>query len=79
MVVHIQGGASDLRIHRPAGVPVQLRVRGGASRVTLDEQRLGAVGGELRLATPDEAARTDLYQIEIDGGASRLTVDADLS
>lgn len=77
VTVHIRGGVSDLRIRRPAGVPVQLRVRGGASNVALDEQRLGAVGGELRLATPDEATKTDLYQIEIDGGASRLTVDTD--
>jgi hypothetical protein len=77
VVVRVKGGASDLRIHRPAGVPVRLRVRGGASRVALDEQRLGAVGGEARLVSADDAGAPDRYTIEIDGGASKLTVDTD--
>ena len=37
----LNGGANDLRIERPGDVAVRLRVRGGAIRVELDEQRLG--------------------------------------
>jgi hypothetical protein len=79
VVVRIRGGVSDLSIHRPADVPVRLRVRGGASRISLDEQRLGAAGGEVRLASLTDVGTADRYEIEIHGGASKLTVATDLT
>jgi hypothetical protein len=51
--VHIRGGASQVRIRQPAGVPVQLRVGSGVADLRFDEQEWGAVGGGLRLATPE--------------------------
>lgn len=74
--VCIDGGVSRVQISRPAWVPGQLQVRGGANRLEFDGQRFGAIGGDLRLASPawDEAG--DRYDMDIRGGASRLQIDA---
>lgn len=77
VLLRIRGGVSEVSIHRPAGVPVQLRVKGGATSIALDDQRLGAVGRGLRLASADGGEAAGRYVIEIHGGASRLTVDTD--
>lgn len=73
--VSVDGGASRLDLRRPAGVPAHLQVRGGANGLGFDAQRFGAVGGDLRLASPGWELATDRYDIEVRGGASRLTVD----
>ena len=75
--VTIHGGASDLRIHRPAGVPVRLRVGHGVADLRFDEQQWGAVGGELRLATPEATQAPDRYEIEIGSGAAHLEITAE--
>ena len=48
----------------------------GVSKLAFDEQRFGAVGGETHLQTPDYEGAADRYDIEVSGGASKLTVDA---
>lgn len=73
--IGIGGGVSKLTIHRPAAVPVRLRIEGGASQLVLDDQRFGAVGGELRLTSRHDQSAPDRYEIAIGGGASRLTID----
>jgi hypothetical protein len=73
--IRIGGGASKLTIHRPAGVPVRLRIKGGASQLVLDDQRFGAVGGETRLNSHHDQNAPDRYEVTIGGGASRLTID----
>lgn len=74
--VRVSGGASDVTIHRPAGVAARVRVGRGASKLTFDDQHFGAIGGETRLQRPDYDGATDRYNVEVTGGASRLTVDA---
>jgi hypothetical protein len=49
-------------------------VRGGANRLELDGRRFGAVGGELRLASPGWDTAGDRYDVEVQGGASRLEI-----
>jgi DNA-binding MarR family transcriptional regulator len=73
--VCIDGGVNRVRIQRPEGVPLQLQVQGGANRLEFDAQRFGAVGGELRLASPGWELATDRYVVEVQGGASRLIVN----
>jgi DNA-binding MarR family transcriptional regulator len=68
------GGANRVLLQRPQGVPMQLQVRGGANRLEFDGQRFGAVGGDLRLASPGWELAEDRYSVEILGGASRLTI-----
>src|SRR4029077_20017498 len=45
--IRLSGGASQLHVERPAGVPIQLRIDGGAGGVAFDPARLrgGARGG----------------------------------
>jgi hypothetical protein len=68
--VRISGGAARVRLRRPASTGVRLDVRGGATSVLLDRQRLGAVGGRLQLASPGEGC----YDLRVGGGASTLSV-----
>jgi len=73
--LRIRGGASRIGIHRPAGVPVRVRVAGGMSRLRLDAQRLGSAGAGAEVASPDYEAAVDRCELVVEGGASRITVD----
>ncbi len=72
--VRIAGGASKLQITRPAGVAASLRIAGGATRLAFDDERFGAVGGEVRLATPGFEDAGDRFTVEVRGGAAGLTI-----
>ena len=72
--LRITGGASGLAVKRPRGTAAQISVRGGASAFVFDDQRLGAVGGAIRLSTPDWDGTADRWTIELTGGASSLSV-----
>jgi hypothetical protein len=72
--LRINGGASKLTIVRPEGVAASLRVARGASKLTFDGERYGAIGGETRLESRDFEAADGRYDIEVTGGASRLTI-----
>jgi DNA-binding MarR family transcriptional regulator len=72
--LRLTGGASRLSIRRPRGAAVQISVRGGASNLVFDAQRLGAVGGATRLATPGWENTAERWSIELTGGASDLSV-----
>jgi hypothetical protein len=63
-----------LRIVRPPEAAASLRLRGGANRLEFDGRRFGAVGGDLRLASPDWDQTAQRYDIDVSGGASRLEV-----
>jgi hypothetical protein len=73
--LRIDGGVSRFTVHRPAGVPVRLRIRGSASHLVLDDQRFGAIAGEVQLNSRHDPTSPDRYEIEIGGGASKLTID----
>lgn len=72
--VRIGGGANDVAVHRPAGVACRLRLQGGANKVTFDGQAIRK-GGEIELETKDFGRGGPGYEIELSGGANRLTVD----
>lgn len=72
--VRIDGGASNVTIRRPKGVAASVIVGGGASELALDDQHLGAVGGETRLESSGYAGATDRYEITITSGASDVAV-----
>ena len=73
--VRVSGGASQLRIRRPSGVAARIQIGGGASKLALDDQGFSAVGGPVRLESPDYSAAADRYEIEIGGGASKITIE----
>jgi DNA-binding MarR family transcriptional regulator len=73
--VAFSGGASKLVVRRPRGVAARLQVSGGVTKLAFDAQRLGVVGGETRLESPEYASAEDRYEVTVSGGASRLTVE----
>jgi hypothetical protein len=75
--VRVRGGASQVRIRRPAGVPVRLRVGRGVADLRFDEQEWGAVGGGLRLETPEATQAPDRYEVEVASGAAHLELTAE--
>jgi len=70
----ISGGASKVSLRRPAGVPARVRIAGGATKMPLDDERFGAVGGETRLASIGADDAAERYDIKVEGGASNLSV-----
>lgn len=71
---HVSGGASSLTLRRPADVPARLHIGGGASRVALDDQTFGAMGGPISLETGGYSTASDRYIVEVGGGASQITI-----
>ena len=69
--VRIKNGAKDVTVVRPKGVAATLRVAGGYRSATLDGE--GAWSGG-RIETPGATAIPDRYEIELTGGADRVTV-----
>lgn len=71
---HVSGGVSHLTVRRPADVPARLHIGGGASRVALDDQTFGAMGGPISLETGGYSTARDRYTVEVGGGASQITI-----
>lgn len=75
--IRVSGGVSHLTIHRPGDVPARLSIGGGVSKLELDTQYLGAIGGPVRLETSGYPEAADRYNVEIGGGASKITIERD--
>jgi hypothetical protein len=74
--VRVLGGASNVTIRRPEGVAARLHVGGGSTNLNFDEERFGAVGGEVDLRSPDYDGAAYRYEIAITGGANNLSIEA---
>jgi hypothetical protein len=72
--VRIGGGASDVELIRPAGVPVRVRVGSGVSNLAIDDFRVGSAGGKTDWRSPDYDQVDGRYNVEIGAGASRVTI-----
>jgi hypothetical protein len=72
--VRVAGGVHDLTVLRPAGVPARVQVGHGARRLTLDDQRFGAVGASTSWQSPGYDQTSDRYDIAVSGGADTLTL-----
>ena len=75
-IVHISvdGGAISLHLHRPSGSEAFVHVSGGAVRLDADGRHLRGVGNESWQSNGYGAA-ADAYQVEVNGGASTVTMD----
>ena len=73
--VRLLNGASDLAVHRPAGVGARVEVNGGSQNLSLDDQRFGAVGGQTVWQSADYETAANRYDITILRGARAVTVD----
>lgn len=72
--IRIGGGASEVELIRPTGVPVRVRIGAGVSKLAIDDFRLGSGGGKTDWHSPDYDAADARYDIEIGAGASKVTV-----
>jgi DNA-binding MarR family transcriptional regulator len=74
--VRVIGGASAIRIERPATVPVRLTVVGGSGQVDLDGTRIDQKSGQISIATTGWDATKARYNVEIVGGSKSVEVVA---
>lgn len=72
--VRLVGGASDLRVKRPAGSAVRLHVLGGMGKVEMDGRPSKAFGSETTMGSEGAAGATDVYAVEVVGGIGRVTI-----
>jgi class 3 adenylate cyclase len=70
-----RGGAREVTIHRPAGTAARVRVTGGSSGLTFDEQTYKAVAGEATWQTSGFDEATDRYEIAFSRGVRNVVVD----
>jgi hypothetical protein len=75
--VLVAGGVNQLRLVRPAEVPVRVIVNGGANALAVDTLRLGSVGGPFDYQTPGFTEAPARYVVEIQGGVSSLEIGVD--
>jgi hypothetical protein len=73
--ITVDGGALTVNVHRPKGVAASVAVSGGAVNLTFDGRQSHAVG-TVTAQTSDYNRASDRYQIQVNGGASNVTVDA---
>jgi hypothetical protein len=64
----------DLRVERPADVPVRLEIGKGATKVRLDDQGVGAVGGGLIAQSSRPRTGDHWYQVIVSGSADTVTI-----
>jgi DNA-binding MarR family transcriptional regulator len=73
--IRVHGGMSKVSIERPLGVAAGLTINGGVSEILVDGQaHKGA--GHLSLQTPGAEQAADRYEIEVSGGASKISISA---
>ncbi len=72
--ISVEGGAITLRLHRPSGSEAFVHVSGGAVTLDADGRELHGVGEET-WQSAGYAGAADAYRVEINGGASTVTVD----
>lgn len=70
----LAGGASQVLLSLPGGVPAQVAAGGGAGYLSLDGQNLTGVAGGTVLTTPGWATATSRFAINATAGVSQLTV-----
>lgn len=73
--ITINGGALTVHLHRPAGSGASVRVSGGALSLDFDGHQNHAIGS-VQEAT---GSQTDMYRVEVSGGACNVTMDANSS
>ena len=71
--IRLTRGMNNVRIERPTGTHLRLKLEGGAGRIDFDGKRLGGTGDTV-LETTGAGDTTDRYLVDIVGGAGRITV-----
>ncbi len=72
--VKLTGGTKTIRVERPAGVPVRLRLLGGHGHVEIDDTGYGKRGGEAVIESRGWSTARDRLALEVIGGSKTITV-----
>ncbi|HEY1349306.1 MAG TPA: MarR family transcriptional regulator [Ktedonobacteraceae bacterium] len=72
--IRISGGASEIRVRRPAGVAARAHLKGWVSTFIFDEQRLSDLGNNVWLQSSGFDPATSYYEIEVASSASMATI-----
>jgi DNA-binding MarR family transcriptional regulator len=75
--IRISGGASEIRVRRPAGVAARAHLKGWVSTFIFDEQRLSDLGNNVWLQSSGFDPATSYYEIEVASSASIATITSD--
>ncbi|HVQ94423.1 MAG TPA: hypothetical protein VMU51_25520 [Mycobacteriales bacterium] len=73
--IRVTGGASDLAVHTPAGVPSRVSANNGAGSITLNGVARSGISAGTVLNTPGWESATDRYDVQLVSGVGVLTVD----
>jgi hypothetical protein len=74
VTVTLAGGASQLNLTVPAGVPAQLRLYGGAAQAVLGGHVYTGIGGETVLTGTGWPSSVNRYELDAVSGVSQVTV-----
>lgn len=72
--ISVDGGAITLHLHRPSQSEAFVHVSGGALSLNADGRQLHGIGDESWQSNGYDGA-ADAYQVDVNGGASTVTVD----
>jgi hypothetical protein len=72
--VQLSGGASELSMHAPNGVPVRVAVQSGAASVELDGVAHDGIAAGTVFAPPGWSTAGDRYDVVAHAGVSTLTL-----
>lgn len=71
----VRGGVGKVEVERPAGVPVHVRIGGGAGKVVLDGQTFAGVGGSTDWESPGYDTAADRFHITVKGGCAKFVME----
>jgi hypothetical protein len=74
VTITMAGGASQLTLAVPAGVPTRLQLVGGASQANLGGHTYTGIGGGTVLAMPGWPTATSRYDLDATAGVSEVSV-----
>ncbi len=72
--IRIMGGAPEITVRRPAGVPARVHLKGWVSELVFDEQTFSGVGNNTRLQSVGFDPTVPCYDLEVASYASRVII-----
>jgi hypothetical protein len=76
VIITLAGGASQVNLTTPRGVPARLRLYGGASVATLNGTTRTGISGGTILAAPAWSVAVNRYDVVASAGVSMISVSA---
>ena len=72
--IKVVGGAKTIRLERPRGVPIRLKVVGSSASATVDGTRLGKGGGASVLESAGFEGARDRFTLDVVGGSKSIDI-----